>query len=289
MELFFGKFVLMYLLLPLIGLLLGIVMFFIAKKNNLLQNKKAIIYFLLTCVVLAIPALLGFIDYAFMPAGYIFLSAVYLLLGYFNLQLLILFIPGINKKLYFIEFLCQLIPMFIGAALFSVLFNLCNELQYGIWASTSLLSFLLPSLFLKAYNTYIDIPLEIYTSWSYSTEAGEMEMEHFDSSRVIVVELELFKQVEDLKPLNIKAKAAENAPFGVWFKMFIDHYNIKSPLQPIACSDSDHSYAWMFYVNAFPFRKKHIDPGLSFAENKIKEKNVIIAKRIQRTGQATNE
>lgn len=45
MELFFGKFVLMYLLMPLIGILLGVVMFLIARKNNLMQNKKEIFYF----------------------------------------------------------------------------------------------------------------------------------------------------------------------------------------------------------------------------------------------------
>ncbi|MDR2805000.1 MAG: TssN family type VI secretion system protein [Dysgonamonadaceae bacterium] len=283
MEIFLGKFVLMYLLMPLIGILLGVVMFFIAKKNKLLSNKKAVAYILSACLLLAVPALLGFIDYAFMPLGYLVLTSVYLLLGYLNVYLTGCFFDEIRKKPYVVEFFCQFTLMFIGAALFSLVFNLCNELQYGLWASTCLLPFIFPSLFLKTYNTYIAIPLEIYNVWLYENENDEMETKDFDSSRIIVVELEIFKQVEDFNPLNIKAKAAENAPFGVWFKMFLRHYNTKSPNCPIAAGDTESSYGWIFYVNTFLVWKRSIDPALSFAENKIKDKKMIIAKRVQRT------
>jgi hypothetical protein len=283
MEVFLGKFVLMYLLMPLTGMLLGVVMFFIAKKNNLLSNKKAVFYILLSCLLLAVPALMGFIDYAFMPGGYLFLACIYLSLGYLNLRVMDSFIDGIGKKPYGVEFFCQFSVMFIGAALFSLVFNLCNELQYGLWASTCLLPFIFPSLFLKAYNTYIAIPLEVYNVWLYENESDKMETEDFDSSRIIVVELEICKQVDDTKPLNIKAKAAENAPFGVWFKMFIHHYNTKSPNSPIAAVDAENSYGWMFYVNTFLVWKRSIDPSLSFSGNRIKDKKMIIAKRVQRT------
>lgn len=42
MEELFGKFVMSYLLMPLVAVLLGSVMFFIAKKNQLLRNKRLI-------------------------------------------------------------------------------------------------------------------------------------------------------------------------------------------------------------------------------------------------------
>jgi hypothetical protein len=258
-------------------------MYLIARKNHLIQDKKGIFYFLLSCIILAIPALLGFMDYTFMPSGYLLLSGLYLWLGYVNLNVMAKFIEGIKGKPYGVEFLCQFMIMFVGVALFSMVFNLCNELQYGIWASTCVLSFIFPSLFRKAYSAYMDIPLEVYNIWSYEQEVDEMDTEKFDTTRIIVVELELFKQIQDIKPLNIKAKAAENAPFGVWFSIFIKHYNTKSPNFPIVPADAENSYGWMFYVNAFLFRKKHIDPELSFAANGIKEKNVIIAKRVQRT------
>ena len=273
----------MYLLTPLIGILLGGVMFLIAQKNRLLSNKKAIFYLLAACLILAAPALSGFLDYAFMPAGYYFLSVVYLLLGCLDLYAMRRFIDGIEEKPYGVEFFCRFVVAFVGAALFSVVFNLCNELQYGIWASTCLLPFILPSLFMKAYEAYLSVPPEVYNVWSHEDEAGEIETEYLDDSRIIVVELEIFRLLEDVKPLNIRVKAAETVPFGVWFRMFVRHYNAKSPTRPIVPRDAENSYGWMFYVNVFWIWKRSVDPALSFAENKIKDKKTIVAKRVKRT------
>lgn len=282
MELFFGKFVLMYLLMPIIGLILGVVLLFVAKKNKLLSNKKVIFYFLLACIILIAPALLGFIDYWFMPYAYIGLMALYLILGYYNLVILEKVIDDFKEKPYFVEFLIVFILLLVSAAFFSLVFNLCNELQYGLWACTCLLPFIFSSLFLKTYRTFMDIPLEVYLIWSYNKESGVITEDDFDSSKVIVVELEIFKQVSDTEPLNIKAKSSEITPFGPWFKTFIDDYNKKSPLSPITYTDRQSTYGWIFYVSTSVLgRKRYIDPNLSFAKNKIKEEDVIIAKRVK--------
>jgi hypothetical protein len=281
MEIVVGKFVLLYLLMPVIALILGGVMFMIAKKNKLLSDKKTIFYFLLTCVILTLPALSGFIDYRFMPYAYIALSSLYLILGYFNLDILKGIVKSVEEKPYYVEFLCVLSVMFVGAALFSLVFNLCNELQYGLWACTCMLTFIFPSLFLKAYQTYLNIPPEVYLVWSYDEE-GEITSEYMDYNKIIVIELELFKKVSDAMPLNIKAKASDNVPFGVWFKKFVNDYNLKSPAAQIEYSDESNSYGWIFYVNSSILgRKKYIDPGSDFMKNRIKEKNIIIAKRVQ--------
>lgn len=282
MEFVFGKFILLYLLMPLVGLILGVVMVFVAKKNKLLSNKRIIFYFLLTCVILVLPALLGFIDYWFMPYAYIGLMVFYLILGYYNLQILEKIIEDYKEKPYYVEFLIVFVITFISAAFFSLIFNLCNELQYGMWACTCLITFMFPSLFLKTYQTFMDIPLEIYQIWSYDKENRRMTEDDFDNSKVIVVEVSMFKQMADIEPLNIKAKSSEITPFGPWFKTLISDYNKKSPLNPIAHGDNADSYGWIFYVNTSILgRKRYIDPTLSFAENRLKEKNVIIAKRTQ--------
>lgn len=287
MELAFGKFILLYLLMPIISVILGGVMFFIAKKNKLLSNKKAIFYFLLSCLILAIPALLGFIDYWFMPYAYVCLLFLYLILGYVNLIILKKVFSELTEKPYYVEFLCVFVVMFVGIALFSLAFNLCNELQYGLWASTCLLPFIFPSLFRKTHKAYMDIPVEVYKIWSYDKEERGLVEERYDSNKIIVVELELFKQVSDKEPLNIKAKASEDMPFSVWFKVFLEDYNKKSPEGAIVYADFIDSYGWIFYINtAILGRKKYIDPDLSFAQNKIKEENIIIAKRVKREGQS---
>lgn len=282
MEGIFGNFVYMYLLMPLIALVLAGAMFFVAKKNELLGNKKVIFYFLITVVILVLPALLGFIDYWFMPYAYIGLMVLYLFLGYYNLKILAKIIDGLNEKPYYVEFLIVFTLTFVGVALFSLVFNLCNELQYGLWAATCMLTFILPTLFLKTFNTFMDIPLEVYLIWSYKGEQRKMTDEDFDRNKMIIAELEIFKHVEDKKPLNIKAHSSEVTPFGAWFKTFISDYNKKYPEAPIFYEDDKDSYGWIFYVTTSILgRKRYIDPNLTFAQNKLKEKNIIIAKRVQ--------
>lgn len=282
MELFFGKFIFLYLLMPVIGILLGIVMIVVAKKNRLLSDKKVVIYFLLAFVVLVVPALLGLIDYKFMPYAYVGLMILYLVLGYQNLIILSKVIQNFDEKPYYVEFLCTFSLMFVSAAFFSFVFNLCNELQYGLWACTCLLPFVFPSLFLKTYQTYMDIPLEIRSIWSYNKEHRNAEEADYDPGRIIVVELEIVKQIGDAVPLNIKSKTSEVTPFGLWFKTFVEDYNKKSSHSPIVFTDTTDSYGWIFYViTSVLGRERYIDPNLSFAENKLKEKNVIIAKRVE--------
>lgn len=283
MELVAGNFIFMYLLLPIIGLILAGLMFFIAKKNELLSNKKLIFYFLASVVLIALPALLGFIDYWFMPYAYIGLQVFYFFLGWYNLKILESLIKDLSRKPYYVEFLFVFVITFGGAALFSLVFNLCNELQYGLWACTCVLPFIFTSVFRKAYHIFMDIPLEIYKTWSYSEQSEELRYDDvIYNDKITVIEIELFKQEADKKPLNIKVKAAENMPFGAWFKVFIDDYNKKSPGSPIVYKDSDDTYRWTFYtVTSFWGRKKYIDPALSFISNKIKEHRVVIAKRTQ--------
>jgi hypothetical protein len=253
----------------------------VARKNQLLGNKKLIFVFLLTCLLLALPALLGFIDYWFMPYVYISLQVLYFFLGWYYLKVLESQIKDIREKPYYVEFLFVLVTMFAGGALFSLVFNLCNELQYGLWACTCVLPFIFPSVFRKTYRTFMDIPLEIYKIWSYDAQTeGDWENDLIDSDRITVVEMELFKQVFDTVPLNITAKAKEDMPFGVWFKIFINDYNIKSSASPIVSGDYDNSYGWIFYtITSVLGRKRYIDPDLSFAGNRIKEHRTVIAKR----------
>lgn len=64
-----------YLLMPVLTVIFGIAAYFIARKNKLLNNKKLIVYLLLCGIVLALPALSGFMDYSFMPYIYVCLPS----------------------------------------------------------------------------------------------------------------------------------------------------------------------------------------------------------------------
>ena len=84
MDSFFQTLAFTYLLYPILGLLLVGLGIFIAKKNALLNNKRLVGYTIGAIAILTLPALLGFLDYGFMPYGYIFLAMLYLLLGSYN-------------------------------------------------------------------------------------------------------------------------------------------------------------------------------------------------------------
>lgn len=280
MENLAGQFVSTYLLMPLIAVIAGFIMLFIAKKNNFLNNKKAIFYFLLLWIALALPALLGFIDYWFMPYAYLGIMLFSFLLGIYHIYALRKVIPEIKDKPFYVEFLFTFVSMLIGMGLFTLVFNLCNELQYGIWAATAIVPFIFPCVFRKTYISFLNIPLEVYKTWNYHNQNDELDTDLIDYSKVLVVEIEMFKKPGDDKAQNIKAKSSEDLLFGVWFKIFIDDYNKRTPQSPITHSDYENSYGWLFYtVSSILGRKKYIDPDLTFAGNNIKEKNVIIAKR----------
>lgn len=281
MEIAITKFLVLYLLFPIMGVLLGVLMFVIAKKNQLLGNKKVLFYFLAGSVLLALPAFLGFIHYWFMPYCYMALAVIYLLAGWANLAIQSLCIKGIEDKPYYVEFLSTFVLMFIGMALFSLIFNLVNELQYGAYAATCMVPFLLPSLFRKTHQCLMDIPVPVYEIWSYRRESDKTPYSDMDSDRIIVVDLEIYKQDDDIVPFKIKAKAGEDVPFGRWFKHFISDYNKKSPKSPMEATDKDDSFGWMFYTRgAVLGRTRHIDPDRTFLENRVKDKASIFAVRV---------
>lgn len=280
MENLAGQFVFTYLLMPIIAVIVGCIMVYVAKKNKLLTNKKAIFYFLLLWGVLAFPALLGFIDYWFMPYAYLGLMLLYFLLGILNINVFRKAIPEVEDMPFYVEFLFLFLSMFIGMGLFTLIFNLCNELQYGIWAATTLMPFIFPCVFRRAFISFLNIPLEVYKVWNYHNQGEELNPDLINYSKVLVVEVEIFKKSTDQKAQNIKAKSSEDLAFGAWFKIFIDDYNKRTPQSQIAYFDSENTYGWIFYTTSSILgHKKHIDPELTFAQNKIKEKNVIIAKR----------
>lgn len=272
-----------YMLLPLLAVVFSLVAYLIAKKNRLFKNKKAILYILLIGIVLSLPGFFGFVDYWFMPYIYIILQVLYLVLGWYTIKIIRRVIPDLKEKSYIVEFLIYFIIMFIGAALFSLIFNLCNELQYGLWACTCVFTFVFPSVFKETYDRYLEIPIEIYKVWKFSHDEDLSYFESIDYNKLMVLELEVFKRVNDKTPSKVKAKAPDNMRFGIWFQKFLLDYNKKFPLTPIELVDEDgEEFGWIFYMKrSFFLPRKYVDYELTILENNIKEKYPIIVKRVK--------
>lgn len=282
MEVFLGKIAFTYLLLPLLAMLFAILFLAVAKKNKLLGNKKLIVFFLLSVLIMVFPALAGFVDYYFVPYIYAMSQVIYLVLGYCCLVSFQNFIPEMEKRGFAFEFLLIFLLMSICMALYALVFNLCSELPLGIWASTCMFPFLFISLFRKAYRAYLQIPLEIYSIWHCGKHTKEPDYMNINSSELMLVELELYKQENDPVPSYISAKAVESITFGDWFELCITDYNKEYPRSVIAYMDKEHPYGWIFYVKPSFFRRRvYINPYLSWKDNNVKSKCTIVAKRVQ--------
>ncbi|MEG0900419.1 MAG: TssN family type VI secretion system protein [Oscillospiraceae bacterium] len=269
-----------YLLWPLLGLLMVGLGVFIAKKNALLSNKHLIGYTIGTILVLTTPALLGFLGFDFMPKGYIFLMMIYLVLGWYNTRLMSWIFQKEFK--YRHELFLTLFVLIVAMLFFVLLFNLCNDLQYGLWACTTMLPFIFVSLFVQSYHLFLDIPEPIYKMWRYNNSENIDMYDKVDFGALKVVTLEIYKNEGDAKPLQLKGKLPDELPFGVWLRQLIDDYNKKMPLAPIQYRNQEEEDVWIFYRhNSLFLPKKYIDYEITSKENKIKDNSFIVAKRIK--------
>ena len=271
-----------YLLMPLMVVIFAFAAYFITRKNKLLNNKKLIAYIILSGIILALPALFGFFDYSFMPYIYILLVIVYWILGYYNQKIMRkFFASGREMPPFGIRCLLTVTVMLLGGGLFSLVFNLCNELQFGVWASTCLLPFVFPILYAKTVDCYFDIPVEIYKVWKYSEEYDSATL-YINREKSIVLDVEIFRKADDPVSERITGKASEDMIFGQWFQRMIDDCNLKSPSSPIEYQNNEGGfYEWVFYTKPSFFKRRfYIDPDLTLAENKLRRKDLITAKRV---------
>lgn len=270
-----------YLIYPLVGLLMIVVAALIAKKNGLLKNKRMITYTIISVLLLAVPALLGFLDYNFMPYGYVALAALYLLVGYYNDRVL----EWVFKKevKYRVRITYMVFQLILGMLLFTLVFNLCNELKYGLWASTMMLPFVLFSLLYRTYDVFIHIPALIYKVWDYSACQGYPRPDDLDHSNLDTRDVELFKKESDTEPVHLNARVPEGFLFGDWIKLVFEDYNRKNPHAPIDVY-SQEGGGWIFYVKSwFLTPRRYLDYDLTVAQNRIKKRHLIVAKRVRNT------
>lgn len=267
-----------YLLYPILGLLLVGLGFFIAKKNALLGNKRLVGYIVGAILVLSAPAMLGFLHYDFMPYGYMFLGVLYLILGWYNTRLARWIFGDKCKYRHEIILTCFLVA--VSMLFFALVFNLCNELKYGAWASTCLLPFLIVSVFIQACRIFVEIPVPVYEIWKYADT--EYPDTWFDPGTLQVIQIEIYKQESDPLPSNLSVKAPDGMAFGSWFRRMIDDYNVKSPKSPIDGYSGEKDGGWIFYIKpSLVSPRRYIDFNDTVKNNRVRGKHIVVAKRVK--------
>ncbi|RPE05759.1 hypothetical protein EGT74_25690 [Chitinophaga lutea] len=277
-----------YILFPLVAAILAAVMVVLNKKNRIMGNRRLVVVLLLTGLALGLPGLLGALKLEFMPWGYLFGQLAYLLMGVLGVFLLSRHLPEALEHRKGMLLLMGLITALLGVYLYQLAFNWLNGLRYGWLAATSVLAFFVPPVFWWAYMSLISIPSEIYTVWYYPEHEPRLDLYDVDLDKLKVLEVQLFKGASDPSPLKVKVKAPPDMSFGVWFKKFIDDYNLKFPRNGIHYqSPEGEPFGWIFYLKpSFFKRKRFIDPALTVDKNQVKERYTIFARRVTRLEQA---
>ena len=288
MELVVVKaFFIKYLLAPLMIALLAPVLGILKKKTPSVKGKVLIVYILITGLCLGILGVLGFTNNTFSPYWYLFAMVVYFFLGILNVNLLHQYFKHNNKSLAFamlFEGLITLTGMLLGGYLFYNIFNWVSGFdEYALIASTCISIFIVPLAFYYTYLQFLDIPLAIYETWSAPDYPKDINIDTINFNRMQVLNIELYKDVNDKTRSRIKAKALDaGVSFGDWFHIAVNEYNNKNPNDIIHLkAKGGDSYSWIFYTKkSFFHPRKFIDFEKDITENGLLENSIIICKRV---------
>ncbi len=278
-----------YLLMPLIVAILVFIMGLIRKAKPAIQIKHIIVYVLLSGLCLALPGFFGFSGNLFNPFWYLISQIVYLGLGIIHVNLLHKYFRKHIDKVWMsilFESVMTLTCIAFGGYLFTMIFKYMGDgLGNPYMAATSIFTFVLPLAFYYCYIQFISIPFDIYKTWRYDPDQKPFNFDGVDFDRLMVLNVELGKNIDDSKRFLIKAKTLPTEiTFGDWFFRVVDDYNFKNPNTIIELIDQNkESYYWIFYVKkSFFSKRRYVDFERDITTNRITENETIICKRVIR-------
>jgi hypothetical protein len=111
----------------------------------------------------------------------------------------------------------------------------------------------------------------------------EPDFDNIDLNKIFFIELEFSKSPQANDVGNYKAKAPVDMMFSEWFRSFINNYNYKFSEDPIQYLNGENQpHGWMFFTKqSFWKPKRFVDPDLTIKNNKLNEKTVIVARRVE--------
>ncbi len=272
-----------FLLAPLIVLLLAALLIFVKKKNSLVSNKTLMIFILVNAACMGIAGLFGFMGNNFSPMGYLLAQLTFCGMGAAFVHYYEEYVnKHVSSNKAFMQAMVMAIITVLGGYLMALVFNAVGGAPFGYTAATSLLIFPLPLLFHKTYLALISIPVEIYDVWRYDKDADDLNLDAFEFDRLLVLEIELCKKLNDKDRLRLMVKAPDEIQLGTWFQKFVNNYNGKNSAEKIEHSDgAEVPYGWIFYCKpSFLHKRRLLDPAKNIRANLIKEHITIIAKRV---------
>ncbi len=263
---------------------ISMVMFFIInKKAQALNNKKAIFFYLAFSLLIAVGGLIGMAPGASRSMPVFFgLQFGYLALGYLASFLYKKNAPASLSQYRYGGVCFVLANAFLGMLLFTLVYYYFSPGELAPWFALAVVPFVLPEFLAASFSAYRSIPEEIHKVWYFPIHADEVDYDNINTDVIYMLELEYAKSINDSRLINTKLRAPVEMKFGDWFRSFIENYNYKYESDPIQYLNYDQTpLGWMFYIKPSALsRTRYIDPEQTITENKISEKDIIIAKRV---------
>jgi hypothetical protein len=242
---------------------------------------------LVVALVLALPAVFGWMAHGFIPFGWVAVQACFFGLG----VLMVRFSrSGLYQslglgELLLVQLLVLLVAMLLGGWAFYIFFELLGKLSYSLWVAASVIWFLLPIFYTWASAVFVKMPPPYYEVWDliYAGQFDDSVWEKEDYLRMMNISLKIKKSVADKGYSSYPVLAPAGVPIGQWFMRYIKDQRIKFPNSPIEIASGGETYSWIFYTTRFFIFNRPLSPKKTFEEYGIGNKSEIYVRRVQKT------
>jgi len=278
-----------YLLAP---LLVTVMLFFLNGMKNLkrkLSMKKAIIFILISALIIALPCLLGLLRNEFVWGGLLLTILCYIGLGFIFWKytesdsfkaiglgestggtILLLSVSGI-----------------LGGWIYYLIFEKISNLPYAIWGALNVLWFIVPYMVMLGRKLFLLIPPPIYAPWEL--EFGTFDRNYWDnidSFEFKSVKVKINRKIGDKNYASLVVKLPDGISLGNWFNWFIEDQNRRFPQNRIETGKDGCKVGWTFYTTkwfSYPLLIRILDPHKDSKQNKIRNNRPIYIRRVKLT------
>lgn len=216
-------------------------------------------------------------------SAYTLLQLVFFMLGIVNAFLIINYFFSKAKNPMALESLFTACITVIGAIVMLVLLETMPNMGGKISLATAILGFPLPYLAYRTITSGVEIPSPEYHTWVYPLSKDDQPVINPAgiNEEYTIITLKISNKHDAPTLSNMTLRAPNKLPFGDVIFAWVTEYNRRTEEKIMMSTKKGEPYKWQFEIRKNGRKKGAIiNPKKHVIENKIDEKDVIIAKRV---------
>lgn len=279
-----------YLLAPFFVM---IMLFILNSMKNLKQKlsmKKAIIFILISALIIALPCLFGLLRNEFVWAGLLLTILSYIGLGFIFWRYTE---SDMYKAIGLSEstvgtILLLIVSGVLGGWIYYLAFErLSGGLPYAIWGALNVSWFIVPYMIMLSRKLFLLIPPPIYIPWELGFGTFDRNYwDNIDSFEFKSVKVKIKRKINDKNYATLVVKLPNGISLGNWFNWFIEDQNRRFPQNKIETEKDGYKVGWTFYTTKwsnYPLLIRILNPKEDSEVNKIKNNRPIYIRRVKLT------